>query len=416
MQEKTKKILLSAYSCCPGKGSEPGVGWNVAFYMALEGVEVHVLTTNEYKNIILKEIQREDFPKNLHFHFYDIPFSKFVWKNPEGIFIRIHYSLWQKLAQKEVKRLHKLFNFTSAQHVTFVRYWSGSCLSNSKIPYIFGPVGGAEYTPKKLVNGLGRKAARFDKIRNFARFLGEHSLFTKKTIKNAKFILCTSKFTAERCAIIRKSNKNISILSEVGFKLKELIDLQNRQKEQKNSINFCSLGRLVPIKRIDIIIKAFHKANIDNSYLTIIGGGECEEELINLINQLGIRSKVKITGMLPRDEALRIMTNSDIMAHTCVHESGGWACLETMAAGLPVVCLDWGGPGAVVTEQTGFKISPNLSELEIVEQMAKHFVSLSDLKLRKQMSNNCKKHIADNFSIETRIKQYLVFHHDCVNN
>lgn len=416
MKEKTKRILLSAYSCCPGKGSEPGVGWNVAYHMALEGIEVHVLTTNEFKEIILMEMGKADFPQNLFFHFYDVPFSKFIWKNPEGILIRIHYSLWQKLAQKEVKRLHKIFNFASAQHVTFVRYWTGSCLSNSKIPYIFGPVGGAEYTPKKLISGLGQKAARFDKIRNFARFLGEHSFFTKKTIKNAKFILCTSKFTAERCALIRKSNKNISLLSEVGFKSEELIDLQNRQKEQKNKINFCSLGRLVPIKRIDIIIKAFHKANIHNSYLTIIGGGECEEELISLINKLGIGNKVKITGMLPRDKALNIMTYSDVMVHACVHESGGWACLEAMAAGLPVICLDWGGPGVVVTEKTGLKILPDLSEQEIIEQMAKYFISLSDIKLREQMSLNCKKHIAENFSIETRIKQYLEFHNRCISD
>lgn len=405
-----QKILLSAYSCCPNKGSEPGVGWNVAYYMAQEDVEIHVITTNEFKINILQETKKENFPKNLHFHFFDIPFSKFVWKNPEGFFIRAHYSLWQHFAKKEVKRLHKIFNFTSAQHITFVRYWTGSCLVNSKIPYIFGPVGGAEYTPKKLVRGLGRKAACFDKLRNIARYFGEHSFFTKKTIRNAKYILCTSKYTAERCSLIRKSNENISVLSEVGFKSEEIEFLKNQKTEENDILKICSLGRLVPIKRVDIIIKAFYQANIENSFLTIIGGGQCEEELNNLINQLILTNKVKITGMITRSEALGIMSNSNVMAHACVHESGGWACLETMAAGLPVVCLDWGGPGVVVTENTGFKIPPELSEQEIIDYMANYFIKLTDNNLRREMSISCKKHIKENFSIKTRCKQYLDLH------
>ena len=38
------KVLLSAYSCDPGGGSEPGIGWNWARAVAAEGHTVTVVT------------------------------------------------------------------------------------------------------------------------------------------------------------------------------------------------------------------------------------------------------------------------------------------------------------------------------------------------------------------------------------
>ena len=46
-----QKILLSAYSCGPNRGSEPGVGWNAAVAMA-KHAEIHVLTSFEFKELI----------------------------------------------------------------------------------------------------------------------------------------------------------------------------------------------------------------------------------------------------------------------------------------------------------------------------------------------------------------------------
>jgi len=39
-----------------------------------------------------------------------------------------------------------------------------------------------------------------------------------------------------------------------------------------------------------------------------------------------------------------------------LHDSGGGTCLEAMAAGRPVICLDLGGPATQVTEETGIKV------------------------------------------------------------
>jgi hypothetical protein len=40
------KILLSAFSCEPGRGSEPGKSWNWAYELARAGNETWVLTSS----------------------------------------------------------------------------------------------------------------------------------------------------------------------------------------------------------------------------------------------------------------------------------------------------------------------------------------------------------------------------------
>ena len=54
--------------------------------------------------------------------------------------------------------------------------------------------------------------------------------------------------------------------------------------------------------------------------------------------------------------------------------SGGWTCLEAMAAGRPVVCLDLGGPATQVTEETGIKVPapvPNQAVSGLAEAMTR---------------------------------------------
>ena len=65
-----------------------------------------------------------------------------------------------------------------------------------------------------------------------------------------------------------------------------------------------------------------------------------------------------------------------MLVHPSLHDSGGWVCLEAMAAGKPVICLDLGGPGEQVTRETGFKI-PALDPDQAVKDMARAMAVLA---------------------------------------
>ena len=47
---------------------------------------------------------------------------------------------------------------------------------------------------------------------------------------------------------------------------------------------------------------------------------------------------------------------ADALVFPALRDSGGSALLEAMSKGIPVICLDWGGPGEMVDDQSGVKI------------------------------------------------------------
>ena len=144
---KRLKVLVSAFSCIPYRGSEPGVGWNWAKQMA-RFHEVFLFTRPNHKELIDKTILKESI-SNLHCVYFDLPeWARFWRKEQRGI--RLHYYLWQILAFFVGKRLHKETKFDFVHHVTFCSYWMPTFLALLPIPYIWGPVGGGESSPKNF--------------------------------------------------------------------------------------------------------------------------------------------------------------------------------------------------------------------------------------------------------------------------
>src|SRR3990172_2688633 len=63
---------------------------------------------------------------------------------------------------------------------------------------------------------------------------------------------------------------------------------------------------------------------------------------------LGIMTRVRFAGRMSRHEVLRMLGDAHVLVHPSLHDSGGWVCVEAMAAGKPVICLDLGGPAPAV--------------------------------------------------------------------
>lgn len=80
-------------------------------------------------------------------------------------------------------------------------------------------------------------------------------------------------------------------------------------------------------------------------------------------------------------------------------------CLEAMAAGRPVICLDLGGPAVQVTEETGFKIKANTPE-QAVSDIAQAMTYLaSNPEVRLCMGKAGQKRVKETFSWERKGRQ-----------
>ena len=103
------RILLSAFSCGPHRGSEEGVGWNWAIEAARLGHEVIALTQTELQGEIEAEMARGQLPPTLRFEFFMPPWLD--WLQRKGVALgfeqltwHLVHLVWQVLAYRHARR------------------------------------------------------------------------------------------------------------------------------------------------------------------------------------------------------------------------------------------------------------------------------------------------------------------------
>ena len=372
------RVLLSAYACEPWKGSEPGVGWNVAHLMARD-YEIWVITRSNNRPAI-EEALSQTTHDSLHFVYYDLPAWARWWKRGHRG-VQLYYYLWQIGIYFLARKLHRHTKFHLAHHVTFGKYWCPSLISLLPIPFIWGPVGGGESAPRKLWTSLGARGILLEILRELARFLFEIDPLVRVTAKRSRIIL--SKTLETSVHLKRLGAASVQIFGESAISDEELGRFSESRSQEVQYIKMISIGRVLPWKGFSLGIQAFATAlqrceELNGAEYWVVGDGPDRERLLGLSNKLGIASRVKFWGALPREKTIQMLLECDVLVHPSLHDSGGWVCLEAMAAGKPVICLDLGGPATQVTENAGFRVFPGsrtqvISDItNIMTQLAKN--------------------------------------------
>lgn len=387
------KILISAYSCEPGQGSERGIGWNIVRAIARYH-QVWVLTRpDESAECIEQELTRNPNP-NLQFVYFTLPVWSDGWRRGQGA-ILLHYYLWQIQAYFVARKLHRQINFDLTQHVTFIKYSIPSFLSLLPIPFVWGPVGGGESAPKAFLSTFSKQDRIYETLRTLACGLGELDPFVHICTRRSAVALAATEQTAVRLKALK--SKKIRVYSPCGLSPEEIEGLASLPKPPAEPLRFISIGRLLHWKGFHLGLEAFARANISGTEYWVVGDGPEREGLKSLSQNLGIDSKVKFWGSLPREETFSYLGKCHVLVHPSLHDSGGLVCLEAMAASRPVICLDLGGPGILVTEETGFKVSSEEPERS-VKQLAEAMVSLaSNPDLRRKLGKAAEKRVKEEY-------------------
>jgi glycosyltransferase involved in cell wall biosynthesis len=392
------KILISAYACEPGKGSEPGVGWNVVAEMARRH-EVWVITRTNNRSVIETELARAPLP-SLHMVYYDLPRWARWWKRgTRGA--RLYYYLWQLALYPLARRLDLQVRFDVTHHVTFVTYWMPSLLAFLPAPFVWGPVGGGESAPKSFQVSGGWRGRLYEVVRSTARRWGERDPLVLIAARRSALALAVTEATARRLYAI--GAKHVEIASQIGLSATERSSLAGLESPRAGEpVRFLSLGNMLHLKGFHLGLRAFAAADIPRSEYWLVGDGPYRLQLQRLARRLGVVDRVRFWGALPRAEALVKLGACHVLVHPTLHDSGGWASVEAMAAGKPVICLDLGGPAAQVTRETGFKI-PARDPDRAVEGMARAMSVLAhDPRLRARMGQAGKDRVALEYAWERK--------------
>lgn len=102
-----------------------------------------------------------------------------------------------------------------------------------------------------------------------------------------------------------------------------------------------SVGRVIAIKDPVTLLKAFGMStNGRPEELVYVGTGDLEDEVRAEAEELGVRERVHITGLVGRDDVYRNLARGSVFVSTSHGEGMPVAVLEAMATGRPVVLSD----------------------------------------------------------------------------
>ena len=375
--KKKYKILLSAYACEPNLGSEPGVGWNWAIEIKKLGHEILIITRKNNKKVIEKELLTNKILNKKNFYYFDLPkFFKVLKKIiPAGV--NLYYYLWQYYLYQKLKGENFVKNFDIIHHITFGVFRHPSFLWKFNKKFIFGPVGGYELMPKIIKKNLSIRNRLNENLREISNFFFLKFDSNLKDFLNSKRIIFFSKTKDTKYNLKKYYNKNIFISSEIG------IDTKYEKKViiRKEIKNFLFIGRSLYWKGGDILIDAFNLAlkKNKNIRLSFYTEGREKNNWKRKVLDYNLDQYIKIHGWVNHSKMNSIYKSNDVFIFPSLHDSSGNVLLEALSNSLPVLCLNIGGPGKIITSNCGIKVNINQKSTEqsIVKQLSNNIIKIT---------------------------------------
>lgn len=247
----------------------------------------------------------------------------------------------------------------------------------------------------------------------------------KRLLRNISFVnMFTDRILANCMAVKNEVAANEHVRSDKvdiihngmdleAFYREPVVDLRSEFPEIHNG---CRIIGMVAnynreVKRADLFIKAAAevvKHHNDVTFL-LIGGGMLENELRNLISQLGVQDRVILGGK--KDPAIPYIKAFDIGVLTSDTEGFSNVLLEYMATGIPVVATDVGGNRELIQNQELGLLVPRDDHMAIASAII-HL--LNDRVKCKRIGSNARRHIKEHFSWSYKIKEVESYYEQLV--
>lgn len=178
------------------------------------------------------------------------------------------------------------------------------------------------------------------------------------------------------------------------------------------TIHFVYLGRLDPEKAIDLMLRGFARL-ADRSLVTlsIVGDGNCRQELERLADQLGVLEQVRFEGGRP--DVSPILAQADVFVSTSLSEGMSNALLESMSFGVMPLVSRVSGVGEIVEDgRTGLLFAPG--DLEAFAAKLAEAVALPTA-TRTVIGSAARAAVIERFGIEQVAKRHLELYRTFTN-
>ncbi len=273
------------------------------------------------------------------------------------------------------------------------------------VPYIVAAFG------CEIMENLGRGSSLGQRIKNKLRFL------KYKTFRYAETIISISNYTKGILVQQGIEEKKIHVLhggvdldefKEMGF-----IDRYNLKGKRV----ILTVARLDDYKGIDKVLNALPRVlkEVPETFYLVVGDGPDKKRLNDLVASLGLIDRVKFTGEVSHEEAIRHMNSCEIFIMTTRPiiprgevEGFGIVFVEAGALGKPVIGGVSGGTvEAIVDGVTGLLVNPEKTE-DIASALLK---LLKDPDYARQLGENGRKRVEKelNWSVLGRRAKEIIY-------
>lgn len=405
--QKKLSVLVIAYACNPYRGSEHGVGWGWLGMIA-ENHEVCCIVSKDDENDIEKFCR--DNPTSpytqVEFVFVEHQWNRTINRVFPPYYLWQFRRQWQRDAFHAAKKLHERRRFALCHLVTYVGYRVPGEFYKLDCPFVWGPIGGLENTAWSLLPIMGLRGTVHYGLRNIInschkRYLHEPKQAFKKAAAEGAVISATGEVKRE---IEKWYGVDSTVICEVGPpRHNHPPTLALRTGEEPFRIAWS--GQLLPGKALPVLLEALSRLGESHSTwcLSVLGDGPCRDSWKRRADRLGLSNRITWHGHVPRSDVLETLKRAHAFVITSLKDLTSSVLLESLAAGLPVVCPDHCGFSSVVTDECGVKVP-----VGSLTQMAKHYASalrsiMEDEEWRRALSTGALKR-AHEFSWSTKTK------------
>jgi len=166
--------------------------------------------------------------------------------------------------------------------------------------------------------------------------------------------------------------------------------------EYEGKINLIFVGRLSPVKGLDLLINTYKKltTKYNNLFLTVVGEGKYEKVYKNICQKQNL-SRVRFIKYLSQENLIKVIHKSHILIVPSYTENCPLIVLEGMSAGIPIIASGVGGiPELIKSGKNGLLFNP-LNPDSLYKSIE---LLIKNKKLREDLSVKARENVEENFS------------------
>jgi len=358
------KVLIIGFACSPRLGGEPSNAWNWGWQLSRRH-QVWLLAHPHDRDSVEEFLAKHPNP-NLKFHWVTVPRLLDLWDHRgSNIGLAVHYLMWLKLAHRKAMNLHSQIDFHLVHHVSYGTVNAPPPFWRLPVPFVWGPVGGAQRVPPSFRRHLdylsGREILRSVRIATLA-----FSFSLRKAARLSALILATNRETGR--LLSKAGGRDVRFFLDSGIP-SNFISSPPVPTPRDGPFTLLWVGRMEPRKALPLAIEAFGQNQGLNARLVIAGDGEMRSQWEQHARRLNFTNKVDFLGHVPWNEIARLYKSADAFLFTSLRDSFGTQVLEAMGHSLPILTLDHQGVGTFVPSEAGIKV-PVTSPQQTVANLA----------------------------------------------